>query len=237
MTSFISYISALTILTLIYFIYYHLSNLKTINNELKILQIFDPEPETIGELFKNHQPIVFQRELFFWKQFKTFLGQPLINIQNTISTNSDINYSEFIRKNLELYNLPLSYDWNIDIRNIILDDKSAIFFIKQNNYMQMFGCVTGELRAIIAPPDQEHILAPIVNLVSTIDATPILDKVPIELNYIEIIIRKGNMIYIPWGWFYFIYKNNDINNTNNTNDTNQECVIVDCLNKSILTLV
>ena len=233
MTSFISYISALTILTLIYFIYYNLSNLKTINNELKILQIFDPEPNTINELFNNHQPIVFQRELFFWKQFKTFLGKPLTDIQNTINTNTDVNYSEFIKKNLESYNLPLSYDWNIDIRNIVLDDKAAIFFIRQNNYMQMFGCVTGEMRVIIAPPDQEHIISPIINLVSTIDATAILDKVPIEMNYIEIIVRKGNMIYIPWGWFYFIYKNNSIN----SNNTNQECVIIDCLNKSILSLV
>ena len=205
MTSFISYISALTILTLIYFIYYNLSHLKTINNELKILQIFDPEPDTIDELFKNHQPIVFQREIFFWKQFKTFLGKSLIDIQNTINTNIDITYSDFIKKNLELYNLPLSYDWNIDIRNIVLDNKSAIFFIKQSNYMQLFGCVTGEMRVIIAPPDQEHKISPIINLVSTIDATIILDKVPIELNFIEIIIRKGNMIYIPWGWFYFIY--------------------------------
>ena len=233
MTSLISYISALTILSLIYFIYYHLSHLKTINNELKILQIFDPEPDTIDELFKNHQPIVFQRELFFWKQFKTFLGNSLIDIQKTITTNTDINYSDFIKKNLEIYNLPLSYDWNIDIRNITLDDKSAIFFIKQSNYMQMFGCVTGEMRVIIAPPDQQHILEPIINLVSTIDATLILDKVPIELNFVEIIVRKGNMIYIPCNWFYFIYKSTNTNNTN----ANQECVIVDCLNKSILSLV
>lgn len=231
MTSFISYISALTLLSIIYFIYYHLSHLKTINNELKILQIFDPEPSTIVDLFNNHQPIVFQRELMFWKQFKTFLGKPLIDIQNTITSNTDINYSEFIKNNLEIYNLPLSYDWNIDIRNIVLDDKSAIFFIKQSNYMQMFGCVTGEMRVIITPPDQEHIISPIINLVSTIDATLILDKEPIELNYIEIIVRKGNMIYIPCNWFYFIYKaNNNINN-------NQECVIVDCINKSILSLL
>ena len=233
MTSFISYVSALTLLTIIYYIYYHLNNLKIINNELKILQIFDPEPDTIFELFKNHQPIVFQRELFFWKQFKTFLGNSLIDIQKTITTNTDINYSDFIKKNLEIYNLPLSYDWNIDIRNITLDDKSAIFFIKQSNYMQMFGCVTGEMRVIIAPPDQQHILEPIINLVSTIDATLILDKVPIELNFVEIIVRKGNMIYIPCNWFYFIYKSTNTNNTN----ANQECVIVDCLNKSILSLV
>jgi hypothetical protein len=227
MTSFISYVSALTILTIIYYIYYHLNNLKIINNELKILQIFDPEPDTIFELFKNHQPIVFQRELFFWKQFKTLLGKPLIDIQNAITANTDINYTEFINKNLEPYNLPLSYDWNIDIRNVVLDDKSAIFFIKQNNYMQMFGCVSGEMRVIIAPTDQQSILEPIINLVSTIDATPILDKDPIVLNFVEIIVRKGNIIYIPWNWFYFIYKGK----------SEEECVVIDCLNKSVLTII
>lgn len=227
MTSIINYISALTLLSIIYFIYYHLSNLKIVNNELKILQIFDPDPNTIIELFKNHQPIVFQRELYFWKQFKTLLGKSLTEIQNAISSNVNVNYTEFIKKNLESYNLPLSYDWNIDIRNVNLDDKSAIFFIKQSNYMQMFGCVSGEMRIIITPPDQEHILEPFINLVSTIDASPILNKEPIELNYIEIIVRQGNMVYIPWNWFYFIYKGKN----------DQECVIIDCLNKSLLSIL
>jgi hypothetical protein len=50
--------------------------------------------------------------------------------------------------------------------------------------------------------------------------------VPIVLNFVEIIVRKGNMIYIPFNWFYFIYKGN-----------NEECVIVDCLNKSVFNLI
>jgi len=218
--SLFNYISSLLILFIIFFIYCHITRLKIINNELKILQVSDPDINIAYELFNSHQPIVFQKELLFWKEFNTFIGKSLNDINTTISTNTNINYSNYIKNNLEIYNLPLSYDWNIDIRNVILNELSAIFFIKQNNYLQVFGCVTGELRIIITPPDQTHLVQPFINMVSTIDATSILNKEPMEMNYIEIIVREGNMIYIPYNWLYYIYK------------TSVECVIVDCINQS-----
>ena len=221
--SLFNYISSLLILFIIFFIYCHISRLKIINNDLKILQVSDPDIDIAYELFNSHQPIVFQKELLFWKEFNTFIGKSLSDINTSISTNTNIQYSNYIKNNLEIYNLPLSYDWNIDIRNIILDESSAIFFIQQNNYLQVFGCVTGEMRVIITPPDQTNSVKPFINMVSTIDATSILNKEPMEMNYIEIIVREGNMIYIPYHWLYYIYKGN----------TSKECVIVDCINQSV----
>ena len=221
--SILNYISSLLILFIIFFIYCHISRLKIINNDLKILQVSDPDIDISYELFNSHQPIVFQKELLFWKEFNKFIGKSLNDINNSISTNSDIQYSNYIKNNLEIYNLPLSYDWNIDIRNVILDESSAIFFIQQNNYLQVFGCVSGEMRVIITPPNQFNIVKPFINMVSTIDATHILNKEPMEINYIEIIVREGNMIYIPYNWLYYIYKGN----------TKEECVIVDCINQSV----
>ena len=226
MYNFIKYISSLFILFIVFFIYCHISKLKIINNELKILQVSDPDDTIIYELFNNHQPIIFQKELLFWKEFNKFIGKSLNDINNDILTNTTIQYSNYIKNNLEMYNLPLSYDWNVDIRNIILNSTSAIFFIKQNNYLQFFGCVSGEMRVIIAPQDQTYIVQPFINMVSSLDATSILDKDPIVMNYIEIIVREGNMIYIPYNWIYFIYNNN-----------NKECVIVDCINQSILNII
>jgi len=195
---------------------------------LKILQVADPNVDIAYELLDNHQPIVFQKELLYWKEFNTFIGKSLIDINNTITTNNQIHYSDYIKHNLEIYNLPLSYDWNIDIRNIILDSNSSIFFIKQTNYLQLFGCVSGEMRIIIAPPNQSYLVQPFTNLVSTLDATILLDKDPMEINFIEVIVREGNMIYIPYNWIYFIYTQSTINN---------ECVIVDCINQSVLNYV
>ena len=225
--SIIKYITTFVILLIILFSYCHISRLKTLNNELKILQVVDPDADMVYDLLDKHQPIVFQKEIFYWKEFNHLIGKSLTDIKNTISINKTINYSEYIKNNIDLYNLSLSYDWNIDIKNILLDDKSAIFFNKQNNYMQLFGCVSGEMRVIITKPDQCSLLNPFINMVSSIDATSLLDTEPMVLNYIEIIVRQGNMIYIPWGWCYYIYK---IQNT-------EECVVVDCINKSFLSLI
>jgi hypothetical protein len=218
------YIFCFIVLLLVVFTYCHISNLRTINNHLDIIQVCDPDLEIILEMFNNHKPIIFQKELFYWKEFKNFINKDLSNIKNTIATNTQTNYSTIIKTNLEPLNLPLSYDWTIDIRNIILDDKSGIFFIQQSNYLQCFGCVTGQFRIIIAPPDQVKHLESLINNVSTLDATTLLEQNPTKLNFIEVIIREGNMIYIPWNWFYFIYRP----------DMSKETVIIDCINKSIL---
>jgi len=223
----LKYIGCLIVLFIIFFCYCHINRLKTINNALNILQVSDPDPELAYELFENHQPIVFQRELYFWKEFNKLLDKPLSEIKDIFSINSAINYTEIIKSNLEPYNLPLSYDWLIDIRNIILDDKNGIFFVQQKNYLQCFGCISGEFRIIITPPDQLSKLEPLVNQVSSTDATSLLEKEPMELNFIEIIIRKGNLIYIPWNWLYFIYKPSQI----------QETVIIDCLNNSVISII
>jgi hypothetical protein len=222
----VNYISLFIILLIILFSYCHIIKLKTLNNEIRILQTIDPDFDIVYNLLEHHQPIILQKEIFYWKEFNTLIGKSLLNINNIINTNTNINYSEYIKNNINLYNLPLSYDWNIDIRNVLLNNKSAIFFNKQNNYMQLFGCVSGEMRVIITTPDQHKIIEPITNLVSTIDATDILNKEPMELKYIEIIIRQGNVIYIPYEWFYFIY-----------NNQNEECVIIDCINKSLLSFI
>jgi hypothetical protein len=223
----LKYIGCLLVLLIVFFAYCHITTLKTINNTLNILQTSDPEPELAYELFSQHQPIVFQRELYFWKEFNKLIDKSLPEIKETIATKTEIKYTEIIKTNLEPYNLPLSYDWNIDIRNIILDDKNGIFFIQQKNYLQCFGCITGEFRIIITPPDQLSKLEPFTHNVSTNDATTMLDKDPMEINFIEIVVRKGNLIYIPWHWLYFIYKPSNIS----------ECVIIDCLNNSALAIV
>lgn len=223
----LKYVFSLIILLIIFVIYCHISRLKNTNNHLDILQVFDPDPEIAYELFEHHQPIIFQKELKFWKEFNKFLGKSLTDIKTAISSNTEINYSNFIKNNLEVYNLPLSYDWNIDIRNVLLDDKSGIFFVQQSNYLQCFGCVSGQFRIIIAPPDQSKYIEPFINNVSTINAIDVLEKIPLEMNFIEVIIREGNLIYIPYGWFYFIYNPN----------TKSESVIIDCINKSILSFI
>ena len=70
---------------------------------MKILQICDPEPDMIYELFDKHQPIVFQRELYFWKEFnRDLIGKNLDDIKNTIASNKTTHYTEYIKNNIEI---------------------------------------------------------------------------------------------------------------------------------------
>lgn len=224
------YVASLIILFIVFFIYCHITRLKTTSNELRILQVADPEPELLFEMFAQHLPIVYQREIYAWKYFNKLIGKPLTEIQTAISTSSEIDYSDIIKQNLEPNNLPLSYDWTIDLRNVVLNEKAAIFFVKQCNYMQLFGCVRGEMRVIISPPDQASMFGTFINNVSSLDVTALLDKNPIEVKFIEIIVRCGNMLYIPYGWHYFIYKNAAL-------EGNDEVIVIDCLNKSVLSTI
>jgi len=228
----LKYCCSFIILFIILFLYCHASRLKTINNELKILQVSDPTFDIAYDLFSNKQPIIFQKELFLWKEINTFIGKELNYINNTISSNKQINYSEYIKNNLDICDLPLSYDWNIDIRNVNLNETASIFFVKQTNYLQLIGCLSGEMRIIISPPNQSDLVKPFINMVSTYDATQLLDKDPIEMNFIEIIVREGNMIYIPYQWLYFIYKNTETSQSSQSKT--HECVIIDCINQSLL---
>lgn len=229
----LKYFIASLVLFCIFFIYCHITKITTANNNLDIIQLADPDPEIFYDLLQKNQPIILQKELYCWKHINKLLNSSLTDIKIIINNTKDTTttgnasskeYTTSIKENLSIFNLPLSYDWNIDIQNIILDDKSGIFFIKQSHLLQCFACITGEFRIIIVPNDQRKFLEPFKNNVSTINATAILDKVPMEMNFIEIIIRTGNLIYIPYGWHYFIYKPH----------IDKETVIMNCINSTLL---
>ena len=74
-SSILQYITALIIVLLILFSYCHISRLKTLNNELKILQVVDPDADMVYDLLDKHQPIVFQKEIFYWKEFNHLIGK------------------------------------------------------------------------------------------------------------------------------------------------------------------
>ncbi len=87
MSNLLTYCYSFIILFIVLFLYCHASRLKTINNELKILQVSDPTFDIAYDLFSNRQPIIFQKELFLWKEINTFIGKDLNYINNTISSN------------------------------------------------------------------------------------------------------------------------------------------------------
>ena len=83
----LKYICCLLILLIILFYYCHITKLKTINNKLNILQTTDPTYDISFELFEQHQPIIFQNELLFWKDFNKLINNILIESFLTVLIN------------------------------------------------------------------------------------------------------------------------------------------------------
>lgn len=201
------------------------------NNEMNILQIYDPDPENLFNLYNNNLPIIIQSELQNWDGFNELIGINYDMIKSVINENLE-DILTIIKGNLQFHNNIFSYDWNIDIKKINFNYDSPIFMIQQNNLLQLFSTITGEARIILMNPEHHSKLGNFKNNVSNKDITQEINKPDTKLDFIEIILREGNMVYIPYGWHYFIYGNKMINDDNN--DIDDETIILDCINLSLI---
>ena len=202
------------------------------NNEMNILQVFDPHPDTLFNLYNRGLPIVLQKEIQGWDGFEMLLGLDYETIKDVVKENME-DILTIVKGNLQFHNNIFSFDWKIDITMIPFDINSPIYPVKQANMIQLFGTISGEVRVILFNPACEKYLGKFVNNVSSIDIKSEIEKDNTEMNFIEIILREGNMIYIPFGWFYFIYGNHLDLDTPDRNPF-RETIILNCINKSLI---
>ena len=120
-----------------------------VNNEMRILQIADPNPESLFDLYQMKLPIIIQEEIQNWEGFGMVLGLDYKEIRAIIDENME-NVLKVIKGNLAFQKQILGYDWNIDLKQINYTDKSPIFVIKQVNYLQLFATITGEARVVLS---------------------------------------------------------------------------------------
>jgi hypothetical protein len=229
------YFAAFIILILIMLISVHIRQWKVQNTELKILQTCQSPPELVYDLIQKHLPLVYQNEMDIWKEADLLTDQTLPDIKEIIAEYP--NMTNIIKNNLAINNKPFTYDWAIDIRPLITTPTDPIYIIKQRNYLQLYVCITGTCKILlIAPMNSElelkHIGA-FTKYVATADITAKLDINPPEFEFIEVIVRSGNMIYIPYGWYHHIY-NVTINDDAPDSNIPGECIIMDCINKSLI---
>ncbi len=204
------------------------------NNDMNILQVFDPDPDTLFDLYQQGLPTIIQKELQNWDGIDLLLGLDYNTIKTTVQDHMN-DVLTIIKGNLQFHNNVLSYDWKIDLTLVETNINSPIFPVRQANILQLFATVTGETRIILFSPDMEKELEPFTNNVSSVDIKSELEKDDTKMNFIEIVVREGNLIYIPYGWHYFIYGNHIDLDGEEQIQTN-ETVILDCINKSLVEL-
>jgi hypothetical protein len=199
----------------------HIIQLKKQNNELRILQTYDPEINTITELFKEKLPIILVDEINLWSlENKENQDRTIINIE--LQELSHILKDNFVHRriiqNLDHYALSLSRGWSLSLETVKNTPSSKIIPLKEKNYLRLIGCLKGEMRVMLFPP----------NLNKSILDDPSLSTKLMEpksdIPCLEIIIRIGSMIYIPYGWWVFIY-------------SHEKTILLDAVNSSVFGMI
>jgi hypothetical protein len=200
-----------------------------INNNMNIVQVSLPESDTLYSLYGERSPIVFQNEIDDWDGINILLGRNNNEINQIVSENKK-DVLTIITGYLQFHQPLFTYDWFIDFQKIIYTFNSPIFIIQQKNYHHLIANMNGEIRIILIPPNEHSKLGEFTNNVSKHDITSLLNQEKPNFEFIEIIVREGNMVYIPYLWHYFIYRAEFENDDSDT-------TIMNAINKSYLDIL
>jgi hypothetical protein len=193
----------LIIITLILFILFsHYLDYNRINNDLNIQQSEHPTLEVIDLMLKKRQPTLFRYELELWDGFDLLIGQSYEDIISVMKNNKVLEYN---CQNIYLkpYALPLTKNWNIKCYKIHtlwndLDNTPT----RENKYMHIVACLSGMATICLISPKHHKQIEKLKNTKIDIKDEIIKEN---QWDYITIPIRPCNMIYIPFGWYYYLY--------------------------------
>ena len=228
-TKILSIVSVIGVIIIIIILISQKKYAQRVNNTMNIIQVSLPESDTLYELYGNRSPIVFQNEIDDWDGINTLLGRNNEEINKIVSENKK-DVLQIITGYLQFHQPLFTYDWFIDFQKIIYTFNSPIFVIQQQYYHHLISNMCGEVRLILIPPNEHNKLGEFINDVSKRDITEDLNQEKAPFEFIEIIVREGNMVYIPYLWHYFIYRAEFEDDTTNT-------TIMNAINKSYLDII
>lgn len=224
-----NYILAIIIICLCFFIYCHIYHLNKISTDLEILQAEIPSNSKIQDLLVHKQPTIFRQVLYGWDVIIDIHEMPIEDIQNVIL--QDKQFVKLLHYYLSPYSLFLSYGWKYQITDRVIDNTQHHFYL-ECHHRHIIAQITGQQRIYLASPNQTEFLEPVVlspnkELINR-KHNPVTfwnkeetSKEPFnKLQYIEIILREGNILYIPRGWWYL-------------QEVEEDGLVLEAVNKSV----
>jgi hypothetical protein len=142
------------------------------------------------ELLANKVPVIFMGELDRWvTDIEMYDYDELVEIfQMRVEVAR-------ISAELDIYELPLSSGWQLSLSEL---NENIVEGVRVKCHRYLMFCIEGEFRIIVCTP---LVATNVLNASTNYD----------ELECIEIVVRAGNMIYIPYNWSYCLFSN-EMNN-------------------------
>ena len=207
------------------FIYSHIRILTKENTNLEILQAETPNSYKIQQLLLEKSPTVFRQVLYGWNSIVEIFDK---DINEIIQYGKNKNFIEDIIKNLNVYSMFLSLGWDYKFFKKQISDNH---FRLENNYRHLICQIMGEQVIYLASPFQKNKLKNtkkdnsnqhnnIISSVNFWNENEVIKEPFNSLEYIKIILREGNILYIPNGWWYLC-------------EVKEQSLVLDCYNISL----
>lgn len=232
--------------------YIHLINLKKINNKTEIITTLKPDIYKIQDILQEKSPTIFKDVLYEWEPFVNIFDKSMIYINNQVKNNkifrSDLidcmnNYSMFLSFGWEYY---ITEKQVSDIDDHFTYEEQHRHLICQITGTQRYYLASPNQTKHIEPakttnninytnselkndPEIKTKLEKLNRKKQTLSKVNFWNEnetnVPpfSNLEYIEIILREGNVLYIPYGWWYLA-------------QTEEDGLVCECFNLSAVSL-
>ena len=212
----IKYVLIVFVLIVSIFFYCHCYNLKKTNNEVEILQTIHPSINKIQDLLVKKSPTIFKDVLYEWEPIVNIFDKSLDNINQMIS--NDNTFHKDLIDCFNSYSLFGSLGWEYFFFKKTINNTENHFTL-QTQHRHLICQVLGVQRIYLASPNQSKyikskqldIKANDSSYLKKNNTKSIVDFwnenetsiAPFnKLEFIEIILREGNILYIPYGWWF-----------------------------------
>jgi len=217
----IFYILAIIFVIVGVLIYCYIQNLYKISNEIEILQKDIPTDNEIQDMLVLKQPTIFMDVMYEWDAIVEIFDADMAYITEIMKIKEFVGVLE---THLSPFSLLFSMGWDYNISDRTPETHRYSHFYLESNHRHLIGQITGTQRILLASPRQTLYITPIETKQSksqsqshsqsqppfnkthcTIDfwdEKEVQEPPFSNLQFIEIILREGNLIYIPRGWWY-----------------------------------
>lgn len=206
-----TYITLAILILFLFLIFSHFMNYTKITNEpLSILQSEHPNPEVIENMMSKKQPIIFLYELELWDGVDLLIGYPHDEISSVLKDNKEL-IKTIKTVYLRPYALSFTRDWILTLENKTDTWESLpITPSREVSYGHFIASLSGLLVICLIHPLKINKAADSKSIQDMIKQgydfkSALAAENSDTFDYITVPVRPSNMIYIPYGWYYWVY--------------------------------
>lgn len=187
----------------------HYLNYTKINtgDGIDIHQSEHPGPDVIDKMLATKLPCIFMHEIELWDGFDLLIGYPYDAISAVVTDNKQDLIKILKKEYLCAFSLPLSRGWTVAINNLSLTwDGLTTKPTLETNYNHFIANFSGLMMVCFIHPNHSKFIKRYSADKTELSFAKYLESnSDTPINYLTIPIRPSHLLYIPYGWYYYIY--------------------------------